>query len=87
MQGAVQTPTSVGCPNPDGGACLGAIAAGRHTTTRFQPELTYMVPAGWSNLEDYKGNYLLVQRAARLAGVNAETSDYYRCRYERRARR
>jgi len=77
MQGAVQTPISAaGCPNPDGGACLGAIAAGRYTTTRFQPELTYTVPAGWSNLEDYKGNYLLVPAGGTVAGVNGETSDY-----------
>jgi len=74
---AVQTPTSTaGCPNPEGGACLGALAAGQHTSTRFQPQLTYTVPAGWSNLEDHKGNYVLAPPGVTLAGLNAETGDY-----------
>ena len=59
-----------------GGACLGAIAAGRYTNTRFQPDLTYTVPAGWSNFEDYKDNYLLVPPGGTLAGVIDGTSDY-----------
>src|SRR5580765_9003049 len=70
-----QTSTA-GCPNPNGGACLGPMAAGQHTTTRFQPQLTYTVPSGWSNLEDYVGNYLLVPPGVTLAGLQAETSDF-----------
>src|SRR6476620_612891 len=74
---ADQTPTSTaGCPNPEGGACLGALAAGQHTTTRFRPQLTYTVPAGWSNIEDYEGNYLLAPPGVTLEGLQAETSDF-----------
>ena len=64
-----------GCPNPEGGACLGSLAAGRHTTTRFQPHTTYTVPAGWSNIEDLKGNFTLLPPGSTLAGADAGTGD------------
>jgi hypothetical protein len=67
------------CPNPEGGAsnaCLGPIAAGTYTTKFFQPQLTYTVPAGWGNLEDLSGNFLLLPPGATLEGVNPETSDF-----------
>lgn len=64
------------CPNPEGQACLGALQSGTYTTTVFQPQLTYTVPAGWSNLEDTPGNFLLVPPHFTLAGVNAGTSDF-----------
>src|SRR4051812_19079838 len=67
--------TQPACPNPDGGACLGSVAAGRHTTTRFQPQMTYTVPAGWSNVEDLKGNVSLLAPGGNLAGAAAGTSD------------
>ena len=64
-----------GCPNPEGGACLGSLAAGRHSTTRFQPHMTYTVPVGWSNVEDWKGNLALLAPGGTLAGAAAGTSD------------
>jgi hypothetical protein len=67
--------TQPACPYPDGGACLGSVAAGRHTTTRFQPQMTYTVPVGWSNVEDLKGNVSLLAPVGTLAGAAAGTSD------------
>jgi len=66
------------CPNPDGGTCVGPLTAGQtYRTATFQPAITYTVPAaGWSNLEDLSGNFLLVPPGNNLAGVNAGTSDY-----------
>lgn len=50
--------------------CLGNLEPGRHTSARFNPlsssstdytygQLSYTVPAGWSNSEDQPGNYTL----------------------------
>ena len=64
------------CPNPEGQACLGELVAGTYTTMIFTPTLTYTVPAGWSNLEDMPGNFLLVPPRGNLPGVNADTSDF-----------
>ena len=64
------------CPNPNGGECLGPLAAGAYTTTAFQPRLKYTVPSGWDNEEDLPGNFLLLPPGATLAGVDAGTSDY-----------
>ncbi|MGC5076649.1 hypothetical protein [Agrococcus sp. DT81.2] len=52
---------AAGCPNPHGGACLGALEAGEHQTRVFQPAITYTVPAGWTNYEDLPGNFWLFQ--------------------------
>jgi hypothetical protein len=46
------------CP-PDGGTCLGDLAAGTHATATFQPAITYTVPAGWTNGLDLPSNVLL----------------------------
>ncbi len=55
-----QSPTELPpCPNPHGGTCLGALEPGEYTTTTLAPQLTYTVPAGWTNLEDLPGNFLL----------------------------
>jgi hypothetical protein len=67
------------CPNPEigmGQECLGPIDAGTYTTELFSPTLTYTVPAGWANLEDMPGNFLLLPPGSTLAGVNPGTSDY-----------
>ena len=64
------------CPNPEGGDCLGKLAAGTYSTQFFTPKLTYTVPTGWSNFEDGGGNFLLVPSRGRLAGVDPGTSDY-----------
>ena len=47
------------CPNPHGGVCLGSLEAGTHSTTSFEPNLSYTVPEGWTNGEDLPGNVLL----------------------------
>jgi hypothetical protein len=70
------SPSPIVCPNPEGGACLGPIAAGTYTTVVFQPAITYKVPAGWSNFEDTPGNFLLVPPGYDLAGVNADSGDF-----------
>jgi hypothetical protein len=73
---ATSEPTQKPCPNPEGEACLGTLAAGTYTTKIFQPTLTYTVPAGWKNYEDTLGNFLLVPPHGHLIGVNAGTSDF-----------
>jgi hypothetical protein len=73
---AASVTSTTRCPNPEGQACLGPIPAGRYTTKIFTPQLTYTVPAGWSNLEDTPGNFLLVPPGGHLEGVNAGTSDF-----------
>lgn len=67
---------SPSCPSVHGGKCLGPLAAGTYTTTEFHPQLTYSVPAGWTNCEDLSGNFLLVPPGGTLDGVDAGTSDY-----------
>jgi len=66
------------CPNPDGLNCIGALTADEeYTTATFTPTLTYSVPgAGWMNLEDTPGNFLLVPPNQPLEAVNAGTSDF-----------
>lgn len=58
-QSAAETP---GCPNPHGGTCLGPLEPGEYQTSTFGPQLTYTVPAGWTNFEDLPGNFLLFQQ-------------------------
>lgn len=71
------TPSGPPCPNPEGQACLGPVAAGTYTTRIFlHPVITYTVPAGWSNFEDTAGNFLLLPPGSDLAGTDAGTSDY-----------
>ena len=64
------------CPNPDGYLCLGLLEAGTYTTAAFTPQLTYTVPAGWQNLEDLPGNFLLLPPGYDLDGVDAAFSEY-----------
>jgi hypothetical protein len=75
------TPSSASpppCPNVEGGACLGELAAGTsYHTVVFSPPTTYSVgESGWSNYEDTPGNFLLVPPGNDLPGVNAGTSDF-----------
>jgi hypothetical protein len=72
-------PSGADCSNPEGGSsntCLDELSAGRHETSTFAPTLSYEVPAGWSNLEDLPGNFLLLPPGSTLAGVNPGTSDF-----------
>ena len=66
------------CPNPEGGFCVGRLAARTVYTTRLMtPQVTYRVPTrGWFNYEDYPGGLLLVPPHNTLAGVNLQTSDF-----------
>lgn len=72
---SLATPAT-GCPNPEGGECLGPLGAGTYESTEFRTGVTYSVPDGWSNQEDLPGNFLLVPPSSTLEGVNAGTSDY-----------
>ena len=72
----VASPTQAPCGNPEGGNCLGPLAAGTYTTQIFDPAITYTVPVGWDNEEDTIGNFLLIPPAGNLPGVNAGTSDF-----------
>jgi hypothetical protein len=56
--------------------CLGSLKAGTYTTESFIIPITYRVPAGWTNMEDTPGNFLLLPPGGDLPGVNAGTSDY-----------
>jgi hypothetical protein len=73
---ATPEPSTTRCPNPEGQACLGHLAAGTYTTGVFHPAITYRVPAGWANYEDNPGNFPLVPPGGNLPGVNAGTSDF-----------
>lgn len=56
--------------------CLGWLKGGTYQTRTFSPALSYTVPAGWGNLEDMPGNFLLLPVDGELSGVNDGTSDY-----------
>lgn len=65
------------CPEVDVGPCLGSIPAGTYTTVRFQPPITYTVPAGgWANWEDLPGNFSLIPPGFDSAEVDTGGSDY-----------
>lgn len=71
-----ETVAAAVCPNPGGGQCLGDLAAGSYHTEVFEPPLGYTVPAGWANLEDLPGNFLLLPPGRDLGGVDAGEADY-----------
>jgi hypothetical protein len=71
-----ESPSPVPCPWPEGGSCLGPLAAGTYTTSVFQPTLTYRLPTGWGNFEDLPGNFLLIPPGGHVTGVDPGTSDY-----------
>lgn len=61
----------------NGGNCLGSLPAGTSASLTFTPSLVYETPeAGWANVKDYPGNYVLLPPGEELAGINAGTSDY-----------
>jgi hypothetical protein len=67
------------CPNPDGGYlnhCLGALDPGAYRTTTFEPSFRYSVPAGWWNVEDTSGNYVLLPSGESLSRFRSGMSDY-----------
>jgi hypothetical protein len=75
-ESAPPTETPVVCPNPEGGVCLGELEGASHRTQYFIPDLTYTAPAGWSNMEDLPGNFLLLPPGRTLDGVDAGEVDY-----------
>jgi hypothetical protein len=81
------------CPNPHA-ACLGDLDPGNHVSIVFTPFIPptdwqysygsfgYTVPDGWSNVEDSRDDYVLVQTGAPddagifvVAGVSAHSQD------------
>lgn len=65
------------CPNPMGGQCLGELEGGtQYRTETFTPQIVYSTPAGWSNMEDLQGNFLLLPPNRSIDGVDAGTADY-----------
>jgi hypothetical protein len=51
--------TEVVCNPNAGDACVGPLAAGTHTSALFAPQITFVVPAGWSNHADSAGEYVI----------------------------
>ena len=64
------------CPNPEGGDCLGELAAGTYASSAFGIGLTYTVTDGWVNFEDLPGQVAFVPPQGDVAGVNPGTSDF-----------
>ncbi len=54
---------AVGCPDPQGGNCVGALEPGPHRSATFIPPFTYRIPAdsgvAWDNPEDLPGTFTL----------------------------
>jgi hypothetical protein len=44
---------------PPGQVCLGPLEEGTYTSQRFEPALTFTVPAGWNNPWDARGAFIL----------------------------
>jgi hypothetical protein len=44
---------------PPGQVCLGPLEEGTYTSQRFEPALTFTVPAGWNNPWDTRGGFRL----------------------------
>jgi hypothetical protein len=42
---------------PPGQVCLGPLEEGTYTSQRFEPALTFTVPAGWNNVWDTRGAF------------------------------
>jgi hypothetical protein len=72
---AASTKPPAHCPDPDR-YCLGKLAAGTYKTAVFRPNITYRVPAGWTNSEDEPFGFLLLPPGGTLSGVDAGTSDF-----------
>jgi hypothetical protein len=67
------------CPNPERNYvnfCRGPLDPGAHETWAFDPSFAFVVPDGWSNLEDKTGNYLLLPPGTDWDGYKARTGDY-----------
>lgn len=65
-----------GCVDAQRGTCRGALKAGTYRTVAFSPQIGFTLHAGWSNVEDTQGDFLLIPPGGSLAGVDPGTSDY-----------
>jgi tRNA A-37 threonylcarbamoyl transferase component Bud32 len=70
------TALSTQCSQAFGFTCLGEVPAGTHTTRSFRPTLTYTIPVGWTNFNDYKGNFGLVPPGGDWKAVDQGKTDY-----------
>jgi hypothetical protein len=50
---------TTGATDCSGEACLGSLQPGTYATDQFEPSLTYTVPAGWNDISDSPGQFLL----------------------------
>jgi hypothetical protein len=57
-----QPSASSSCQEGVSAYCLGLIDPGTYSTKVFQPELSFTVPEGWTNVQDEPGNLLLNRR-------------------------
>jgi hypothetical protein len=76
LAGSAAATSAAPCTNPQGGECLGPLAAGTYHTVVFVPQIRYTVPKGWGNFEDTPGNFLLIPPGGDLAGIDPGTSDF-----------
>lgn len=61
---------------PAGATRSDVLQPGTHTTTSFQPALTYTVPAGWNNFCDEPGAVCFTPPGGNPNGVDNGKSDY-----------
>ena len=57
------------------GTCLGELTAGTHSSSTFQPKLTYTVPVDWTNFRDHLDLFGLVPPGGDWSAIDAEKSD------------
>jgi tRNA A-37 threonylcarbamoyl transferase component Bud32 len=69
------SPLSTQCSSVYGGTCLGELTAGTHSSSTFQPKLTYTVPVDWTNFADHPDAFGLVPPGGDWQAIDAEKSD------------
>ena len=57
------------------GTCLGELTAGTHSSSTFQPRLTYTVPIDWTNFQDHHDILGFVPPGGDWRAVDGEKSD------------
>jgi hypothetical protein len=57
--GAYNGPCADSQDGPPGQLCLGPLEEGTYMSQRFEPALTFTVPAGWNNVWDTRGGFRL----------------------------
>ncbi len=64
------------CPFGGSGPCLGPLDAGTYRSLWFTMPLTYTVPAGWANVADLTGEFVLLPPGEDKAGIDPGTANY-----------